>query len=65
MGAGCLMHYTWGPILSDKTGAKVWKFDKRGLMGAAGSTAGDTQNIYRGHVVHRVIHHVIGHNDVI
>ena len=30
LGAGCLMHYTWGPILSDKTGAKVWKFDKRG-----------------------------------
>ena len=30
LGAACLMHYTWSPILSDKTGAKRWEFDKRG-----------------------------------
>ena len=38
LGAACLMHYTWSPILSDKTGAKRWEFDKRGSMGAPGST---------------------------
>ena len=33
------MHYTWSPILSDKTGAKrSGEFDKRGSMGAPGST---------------------------
>ena len=38
LGAGCLMHYTWGPIISDKTGTELWRFDKRSLRGGEGST---------------------------
>ena len=39
LGAGCLMHYTWSPILSDKSGRELWKFDKRSFRGGPGSTA--------------------------
>ena len=39
LGAGCLMHYTWSPILSDASGRELWRFDKRSFRGGAGSTA--------------------------
>ena len=38
LGAASFMHYTWSPILSDKTGATRWRFDKRSFRGAAGSS---------------------------
>ena len=38
LGAASFMHYTWSPILSDKTGATRWRFDKRQFQGAAGSS---------------------------
>ena len=39
LGAACLMHYTWSPILSDASGKELWKFDKRSFRGGAGSSA--------------------------
>ena len=33
IGQASVMHYTWGAIISDKTGAEVWKFDKREYVG--------------------------------
>ena len=38
LGDGCLMHYTWSPILSDTNGKELWKFDKRSFRGGEGST---------------------------
>jgi hypothetical protein len=29
LGAAGLMHYTWGSIVSDASGAEIWRFDKR------------------------------------
>ena len=39
LGAGCLMHYTWSPILSDRAGKELWRFDKRSFRGGSGSSA--------------------------
>ena len=39
LGAGCLMHYTWSPILSDRAGKELWRFDKRSFRGGLGSSA--------------------------
>jgi hypothetical protein len=39
LGEACMMHYTWSPILSDKTNTEVWKFDKRSFRGGDGSTS--------------------------
>lgn len=33
IGQASVMHYTWGAIISDKTGAEVWQFDKRQYRG--------------------------------
>jgi hypothetical protein len=33
IGQASVIHYTWGAIISDKTGAEVWKFDKREYVG--------------------------------
>ena len=38
LGKGCLMHYTWGPIISDKDGNRLWSFDKRAMRAATGSS---------------------------
>jgi hypothetical protein len=38
LGKGCLMHYTWSPILSDSKKNELWRFDKRSFRGGEGST---------------------------
>ena len=29
LGDACILHYTWGPIVYNKTNQVVWEFDKR------------------------------------
>lgn len=39
LGRGCLLHYTWGPIISDGDGVELWQFDKRQFRGGSGSSS--------------------------
>ena len=33
LGEACIMHYTWGSIIKDRTETKLWEYDKRTYNG--------------------------------